>query len=81
VLRQAFRVIGIQMDYDAIIIGLGAMGSATALHLARRGARVLGVDRCTPPHGFGSSHGETRITREATGEGAAYVPLVRRSHA
>ena len=65
---------------DAIVVGLGAMGSAAAFQLARRGARVLGIDRFAPPHDQGSSHGETRITRLGVGEGAAYVPLVRRAH-
>ena len=68
------------MLYDAIVVGLGAVGSATVYRLAQRGVRVLGIDRYMPPHEFGSSHGETRITREAVGEGDAYVPLVRRSH-
>jgi len=66
--------------FDVIVVGLGAMGSATVHQAARRGARVLGLDRYTPPHGFGSSHGETRLTRLALGEGAAYVPLATRSH-
>jgi sarcosine oxidase len=68
------------MTYDAIVIGLGAMGSAAAYQLARRGAKVLGIDRFTPPHAFGSSHGETRITRQAIGEGEEYVPLALRSY-
>ncbi len=68
------------MTYDAIVIGLGAMGSATLYQLARRGARVLGIDRFNPPHEFGSSHGQTRITRLAVGEGPEYVPLAQRSH-
>jgi sarcosine oxidase len=67
--------------YDAIVVGLGAVGAATLYQLARRGARVLGIDRFAPPHDRGSSHGESRITRLAVGEGEAYVPLVRRSHA
>jgi len=67
------------MDADVIVIGLGAMGAATAWQLAQRGARVLGIDRFAPPHDFGSSQGLTRITRLAVGEGAEYVPLVRRS--
>jgi sarcosine oxidase len=67
--------------FDVAVIGLGAMGAATLYQLARRGVRAIGVDRFTPPHSFGSSHGETRITRQAIGEGAAYVPLVLRSHA
>jgi sarcosine oxidase len=69
------------MQADAIVVGLGAMGSAAAWQLARRGARVLGIDRHAPPHEHGSSHGLTRVTREAVGEGEAYAPLVRRSHA
>lgn len=66
---------------DVIVVGLGAMGAATAYQLARRGVRVLGLDRYAPPHDRGSSHGETRITRQAIGEGEAYVPLALRSHA
>ncbi len=66
--------------FDTIIVGLGAMGSATLLQLARRGQRVLGLDRWDPPHAWGSTHGDTRITRCAIGEGEQYVPLVLRSH-
>ena len=66
--------------YDVIVVGLGAHGAATLYQLARRGARVLGVDRWSPPHAFGSSHGETRATRQGVGEGAAFAPLVLRSH-
>ena len=68
------------MTYDAIIIGLGAMGSAAAFHLANRGLRVIGIDRFRPPHTFGSSHGQTRIIREAYFEGPAYVPLVQQAY-
>ncbi len=67
-------------SYDVIVVGLGAMGSATAFQLARRGQRVLGLDRFTPPHEFGSSHGETRIIREAYFEHPLYVPLVQRAY-
>ena len=67
-------------SFDVIVCGLGAMGSATTYQLAKTGARVLGIDRFDPPHTLGSTHGDTRITRLATGEGPAYVPLVRRSH-
>ena len=66
--------------YDAIVLGLGAVGSATLYQLARQGARVLGIDRYSPPHVFGSTHGETRVTRLAIGEGAHYSPLAMRSH-
>jgi sarcosine oxidase len=65
---------------DVIVIGLGAFGSAVACQLARRGAAVIGIDRFHPPHDLGSSHGATRITRLAVGEGAQYVPFVQRSH-
>jgi sarcosine oxidase len=67
--------------YRAIVVGLGAMGSAALYHLARRGNPVLGIDRFTPPHARGSSHGDTRITRLAIGEGVHYTPLALRSHA
>ncbi|HEY8394571.1 MAG TPA: N-methyl-L-tryptophan oxidase [Thermaerobacter sp.] len=66
--------------YDVIVIGLGGMGSAIAYHLARRGRRVLGLDRFTPPHDFGSSHGRSRIIRQAYFEHPAYVPLVLRAY-
>ncbi len=66
--------------WDVIVIGLGAMGAATLYQLGLRGTKALGVDRFAPPHAFGSSHGETRITRCAVGEGTAYVPLAQASH-
>ncbi|HKW11425.1 MAG TPA: FAD-dependent oxidoreductase, partial [Gemmatimonadaceae bacterium] len=66
--------------YDSIVIGLGAMGSAALYQLAKSGQRVLGIDRFAPPHRLGSSHGETRITRLACGEGPEYTQFARRSH-
>jgi sarcosine oxidase len=69
------------MKPDVIVVGLGAAGSATLHQLAKRGASVLGIDRHHPPHDQGSSHGETRVTRQAIGEGDDYVPLALRSHA
>lgn len=65
---------------DALVVGLGAMGSATLQHLARRGARVAGIDRFAPPHTHGSTHGRTRIIREAYYESPIYVPLLRRAY-
>jgi sarcosine oxidase len=70
----------VSASYDVVIAGLGAMGSAAAYHLARRGRRVLGLDRFAPPHTLGSSHGQTRIIREAYFEHPCYVPLVRRAY-
>jgi sarcosine oxidase len=66
--------------FDTIIVGLGATGSAAVYQLAKRGNKVLGFDRFSPPHANGSSHGESRIIRQAIGEGEAYVPLVLRSY-
>jgi len=66
--------------YDVIVIGLGAMGSAATYHLAANGNRVLGLDRFQPPHSLGSSHGRTRIIREAYFEDPSYVPLVQRAY-
>lgn len=68
------------MNSDVIVIGLGAMGSAACYQLAKRGAKVIGIDKHSPPHSFGSSHGETRITRLAIGEGDQFVPFAIRSH-
>ena len=66
--------------YESLVIGLGAMGAATVYQLAKAGVKVAGIDRHHPPHTFGSSHGDTRITRLSVGEGAQYVPIVRKSH-
>jgi len=67
-------------DFDVIVVGLGAMGSAALYQLAKAGARVLGLDRYNPPHIRGSTHGDTRVTRRAIGEGSEYVALVTRSN-
>lgn len=66
--------------YDAIVIGLGGMGSAALYHLAKRGLKALGIDRYEPPHATGSSHGLTRIIRLAYYEDLSYVPLLRRAY-
>lgn len=65
--------------YDAIVVGLGAMGSAVAFEVAKRGQKVLGIDRFEPPHTMGSTHGKSRIIREAYFEDPGYVPLVARA--
>lgn len=67
-------------NFDLIVVGLGAMGSAALYHSATKGLRVLGIDRHDPPHKFGSSHAETRVSRLAVGEGPQYLPFVARSH-
>lgn len=67
-------------SFDVIVVGLGAMGSAALYQLAQKGAQVLGIDQYTPPHNLGSTHGDSRITRQAVGEGEQYVPLALRSY-
>ena len=69
------------MDYDVIIIGIGGMGSAAAWQLARRGRKVLGLERFDIPHAMGSSHGISRIIRLPYYEDPAYVPLLQRAMA
>jgi sarcosine oxidase len=66
--------------YDAIVVGVGGMGSAALYHLARRGRRVLGLERFDVPNELGSSHGITRIIRLAYYEHLSYVPLLRRAY-
>jgi sarcosine oxidase len=65
--------------FDVIVIGVGGMGSATVYELARRGRRVLGLEQHSLGHDLGSSHGHTRIIRQAYYEHPAYVPLVQRA--
>ena len=65
---------------DVIVLGLGAMGTAAAWQLARRGVRVLGLEQFALGHALGSSHGHTRIIRQAYYEHPSYVPLVRRAY-
>lgn len=66
--------------YDVIVVGLGGMGSAAAAQLAGRGLRTLGLEQFTPAHDKGSSHGDTRVIRQAYFEDPAYVPLLLRSY-
>ncbi len=67
-------------DYDVIVIGVGGMGSAALYSLARRGARVCGIERFGVAHDRGSSHGDTRIIRKAYFEHPDYVPLLNRAY-
>jgi sarcosine oxidase len=71
---------GMRREYDVAVVGLGAMGSQAALELASRGLRVLGLDRHRPPHTLGSTHGKSRIIREAYFEEPLYVPIVQRAY-
>jgi sarcosine oxidase len=66
---------------DVIVIGTGGIGSAALWHLARRGVRVLGLDRFPVAHARGSSHGQTRLIRQAYYEHTDYVPLLQRAYA
>ena len=66
--------------YDVVVVGVGGMGSAALYHLARRGKRVLGLERFDVPNDMGSSHGVTRIIRLAYFEHSDYVPLLRRAY-
>ena len=62
--------------YDAIVVGTGGVGSAALYHLASRGVRVLGLDQFSQAHSHGSSHGQSRIIRQAYFEHPDYVPLL-----
>lgn len=66
--------------YDLIVLGVGAVGSAALWRAAARGLRVLGIDRFPPGHDQGSSHGRTRIIRQAYFEHPDYVPLALRAY-
>lgn len=66
--------------YDIIVIGLGANGAAALYHLAKTNKKILGLDRFHPPHQKGSSHGESRIIRQAYHESPLYVPLVKAAY-
>ncbi|MSR41434.1 MAG: N-methyl-L-tryptophan oxidase [Phycisphaerales bacterium] len=65
--------------FDAVILGLGGIGSSALAESAARGVRVLGVDQFDPPHARGSSHGGSRVIRLAYFEHEGYVPLLRES--
>ncbi|MCB0344017.1 MAG: N-methyl-L-tryptophan oxidase [Bdellovibrionales bacterium] len=65
---------------EVVIVGLGAMGSAAAYQLSKSSVRTIGIDQFSPPHNLGSSHGDTRVTREAIGEGPQFAPLAMRAN-
>ena len=66
--------------FDVAVVGLGAMGSASLRTLSRRNVKVVGIERFTPGHDKGSSHGETRIIRLGYFEHPSYVPLLRQTY-
>ena len=66
--------------YDTIVLGVGGVGSAALYHLAKRGVRTIGIDRFNPPHDRGSSHGQSRVIRQAYFEHSDYVPLLREAY-
>ena len=67
-------------NFDVIVVGVGGMGSATCYQLARQGVKVLGLEQFEIGHALGSSHGESRLIRQAYFEAADYVPLLKRSY-
>ena len=67
-------------SYDVIVLGVGSVGSATCHHLARKGARVLGIEQFGIPHDRGSHHGSSRMIRMAYYEHPDYVPLLKRAY-
>jgi sarcosine oxidase len=70
----------VNKTYDVAIVGLGAMGAAVAWRASTRGLRVVGFDRYHPPHTLGSTHGRSRIIREAYYEHPQYVPVVQQAY-
>jgi len=68
------------MIFDTIVIGLGANGSSALYYLSKENKKILGIDRYTPPHQFGSSHGQSRIIRQAYHENPVYVPFVKEAY-
>lgn len=68
------------LDTDYAVIGFGAMGASALYFLARSGGKVVGVDKYSPPHHHGASHGGYKVTREAVAEGPAYLHFVQRSN-
>jgi sarcosine oxidase len=69
-----------QTRYDVIVLGVGSMGSATCYHLAKKGYKVLGLEKFDIPHEQGSHAGQSRIIRKAYGEASDYVPLLERAY-
>ncbi|PSR57035.1 N-methyl-L-tryptophan oxidase [Adhaeribacter arboris] len=66
--------------FDILVIGLGAAGSSALYHLSKTGKKVGGIDQFMPPHTHGSSHGQSRIIRQAYHEDPRYVPFIKRAY-
>ena len=66
--------------FDVVVLGLGAHGSSAIYHLSKTGLKVCGIDQFTPPHTRGSSHGQSRIIRQAYHENPLYVPFVKEAY-
>lgn len=67
--------------FDVLVVGLGAAGSSALYHLSKTGKKVGGIDQFRPPHTHGSSHGQSRIIRQAYHEDPRYVPFIKRAYA
>src|SRR3954466_6891111 len=68
------------LHFDVIVLGVGGVGSAVLDQLSQRGVRALGIDRFHPPHSLGSTHGHTRVIRQAYFEHPDYVPLLAEAY-
>jgi sarcosine oxidase len=66
--------------FDVVVAGLGGLGSAAARELARRGLRVLGLERFDLGHHRGASHDTSRILRHSY-HTPAYVRLTQEAYA
>ncbi len=66
--------------FDLIVVGCGGVGSAATYYAAQQGLRVLALERFEPAHALGSSHGDTRVIRQAYFEHPNYVPLLKRAY-
>ncbi len=68
------------MTYDVAVVGLGGIGSSILAHCAARGANSIGLEQFAALHDLGSSHGKSRMIRQAYFEDPAYVPLLLRAY-
>ncbi len=80
ILNPVSCILSPMQTYDVVVLGAGGVGSAALYELARRGVRAVGIDRFHPPHDRGSSHGQTRVIRQAYFEHPDYVPLLTESY-